>query len=137
PFEISHSQFPGPYTYEVYRGDGFTATPSVRVTPVNRISDTTFVDALIDTENEVYNYTIVLYSNTSTDLSRWVPVDTSAVASSVQLKASGNDDRIALSWKAVVPWLNTSTRYPYHLIYRENEGDAPENFTLIDSSSVV
>jgi hypothetical protein len=137
PFEINQSQFPGPYTYEVYRGDGFTGEPSVRVTPVNRISDTTFVDALIDTHNEVYNYTIVLYSNTSTDLSRWVPVDTSAVASSVQLKASGNDDRIALSWKADVPWLNTSARYPYHLIYRGNEGDAPEKFTLIDSSSVI
>jgi hypothetical protein len=133
PFEIDKSQFPGPYAYEIFRGSGFSGEPTLRVTPANQISDTTFVDAAIDTENDVYNYTIVLYSNTTTDPSRWVPVDTSAAASSVQLKARGNDTSIALSWQAEVPWSNVAPEHPYHLIYRGEEGAFPEDFTRIDS----
>jgi hypothetical protein len=133
PFEIDKTQFPGPYTYEIFRGTGFNGTPTLRVTPVNQISDTTFVDVGIDTENEVYNYTIVLYSNIITDPSRWAPVDTSATASSVQLKAHGNDGSIFLNWKAEVPWSNVAPQYPYHLIYRGEEKSDPGNFMLIDS----
>jgi hypothetical protein len=133
PFEINKADFPGPYLYEVYRGRGFDGEATVRITPVNGINDTTFVDALINTKGEVFNYKVVLYSNTATAPSQWIAIDTSSVASSVRLKALENDGAIALSWQAQVPWSNTSPEHPYHLIYRAEQGTPENSFALIDS----
>jgi hypothetical protein len=135
PFEINRLQFPGPYEYAVYRASGFTGNDFIAVTPSKRITDTTFVDSFIDTENKVYNYRIVLYSNTATDPAAWTAIDTSATASSVRLSAKAFPDKISLSWKAVVPWSNTSERFPYHLIFRK--AAAEKDFTLIDSIVTV
>lgn len=137
PFEINRNQFPGPYQYAVYRADGFHGSQYQLVTPMHRIADTTFVDKGIDTQNDIFNYRIVLYSNTATDRSTWVPIDTSARASSVRLEASAFPDRISLSWKAEVPWSNKSEKYPYHLIFRGRDNDGQENFILIDSVHIA
>lgn len=132
PFEIDRSQFPGPYEYAVYRANGFDGNDAIRITPESRIRDTTFVDDGIDTEGGIFNYRIVLYSNTVSDPASWMPVDTSAVASSVRLEPRVLPDRVALTWNADVPWLNTSDRFPYHLVFRGTSDD-PQNFILIDS----
>ena len=131
PFEIDKSQFPGPYEYAIYRGNGLAGDDVTLVTS-KRITDTTFVDSNIDTENQAYHYKIVLYSNNASDLLSWNAVDTSAVASSVWLTAKSAEDVIVLRWNAEVPWSNTSEKFPYHLVYRSVEA-APSNFILIDS----
>jgi hypothetical protein len=133
PFDINKTQYPGPYEYEVYRAGGFNGSDATRVSPANRIKDTTFLDAGLDTRNEVYNYRIVLYSNTAADPAAWIAVDTSAVASSVWLEAKGLPDGITLNWKAEVPWSNVSEKFPYHLVYRATALDTQTGFTLIDS----
>lgn len=132
PFEIDRSQFPGPYQYEVYRASGFTGNDFVIATP-SRVTDTTFTDIALNTESTVYNYRIVLYSNTSTDPTTWIAVDTSAAASSVWVNIETRADEIALHWQAEVPWTNQSAEFPYHRIYRGTESDAEEDFALIDS----
>ena len=137
PFEINKTQFPGPYEYAVYRANGFEGGNATVVTPAGRIKDTTFVDTNLNTQLQVYNYRIVLYSNTTTDLFTWIPVDTSAIASSVRLEAKALTDKIDLTWKAEVPWSNASEGFPYHLIYRGAGVTNPEDFILIDSVSVV
>lgn len=136
PFDIDSSQFPGPYEYAVYRANGFEGTDVVMVSPAQRTTDTTFVDTFINTEDDVFNYRVVLYSNTSFDSVTWVPIDTSAVASSVRLAASTFPGKISLSWSAQVPWSNTSALYPYHLIFRGTDNMAQDEFELIDSVSV-
>jgi hypothetical protein len=137
PFDIDRTLFPGPYEYEVYRGSGFNGTDLIKVSPQQRIVDTTFVDDHINTEDDVFNYRIVLFSNTSSDPATWIPIDTSAVASSVRLSASTFPDKISLSWNADVPWLNATTQYPYHLIFRGTEDMLQSDFELIDSVFVL
>lgn len=137
PFEIDRTQYPGPFRYEVYRAEGIEGTDAVLVSPQDGIPDTTFVDEGLNTKDNVYNYRIVIYSNTANDLTSYAPVDTSAIASSVRLNAGPFPDHIQLSWAATVPWLNASERFPYHLIYRGEEGQAQETFALIDSAFVI
>lgn len=134
PLEISATQFPGPYEYEVYRAEGFTAE-SVPVNISGRITDTTFVDVGINTEEKVYNYRIVLYSNTEND-SNYYPLDTSAVASTVRLEGSPGEQRIILDWSAEVPWSNVAAENRRHLIYRGERGIPEDQLDLIDSIDV-
>jgi hypothetical protein len=135
PLEIDRTQFPGPYEYEVYRGEGLISD----VTSINvsgRIRDTTFLDTNLDTKAKAYHYTIVLYTNTQND-SEYYPADTSATASSVRLTGQPGDERIILTWEAKVPWSNVATENRRHLIYRGLR-DAPENeLELIDSIDVT
>lgn len=130
PFEIDETLFPPPYTYEVVRVD--PANPDEGgevVSPV--LSDTTFVDTGLDTQNEPYGYKIYLYSEG--DL-----IDSSAVAFSVRLEPTPLVGSVELSWSAEVPWTNNSPEYPYHYIYRDNvDPNDPAAFVLIDSVNVV
>jgi gliding motility-associated-like protein len=130
PFEIDESLFPPPYTYEVVRVDPANPDEGGEViSPV--LSDTTFVDNGLDTQNEPYGYKIYLYSEG--DL-----IDSSAVAFSVRLDPTPLVGSVELSWSAEVPWSNNSPEYPYHYIYRDNVNpDDPNAFVLIDSVNVA
>ncbi|MGK7397170.1 MAG: gliding motility-associated C-terminal domain-containing protein [Candidatus Cyclobacteriaceae bacterium M3_2C_046] len=130
PFEIDQSLFPPPYTYEVFRAEGFAGQANLtRIS--GRISDTTFTDTGLDTEDQIYNYRIHLYDGSDTF------VDSSAVASTVRLDLTPLVGAIELSWEASVPWSNSDPDYPWHYIYRNQvEGDAT-GFSLIDSVQVI
>src|SRR5690606_11758786 len=53
PFDADVVQFPPPYRYELYRAVGFArGTDSVLVT---ELTDTTFLDTGLNTEDNVYN----------------------------------------------------------------------------------
>jgi hypothetical protein len=137
PLDIDIAKFPGPYRYEVYRATGFDTKNLVLVSAPAGITDTVFLDTGIDTEHESFTYRIVLYSNTAADHSSYTPIDTSAFASSVWLETSAMPDYIELSWKASVPWLNSSYRYPYHLVFRGTNTALENEFLLIDSVQVT
>src|SRR5690606_20708960 len=134
PLEISRTQFPGPYEYEVYRGEGFTSEPPLAKVS-GRITDTTFVDTSINTMDNVYNYRIVLYSNTENN-SNYFAIDTSAVASTVWQEGAPGDERIILDWNAEVPWSNVAVENRRHLIYRGEAGTPEGDLELIDSVDV-
>jgi hypothetical protein len=135
PFEISATQYPEPYEYEVYRADGFTQDEA----PVNvsgRLHDvTSFIDPSASTKSNSYNYQIVLYSKTQ-DNPTFNAIDTSAIASSVRLEIDPGVDSISLEWDAVVPWSNVYDQRPYHRIYRGVAGDHDNELVLIDSVQV-
>ena len=135
PFDISAEQYPGPYQYEVFRSDGFSQMQE----PLNvsgRLDDvTSFIDGNINTEKQVYNYQIVLYSNTQNN-PEYNAIDTSSVASSVRLSAMAGDHQMLLKWEADVPWSNVAQERPWHRIYRGVAGDAQNDFALIDSVNV-
>jgi hypothetical protein len=135
PLEIDRTQFPGPYEYEVYRGEGL-ASEDIPVNVSGRIRDTTFVDTNLDTEAKAYHYTIVLYSNAQNN-SEYFPLDTSATASSVRLGAQPGDERIVLTWEAIVPWSNVAAENRRHLIYRGLRGVPEKELILIDSVDVT
>ena len=142
PFDIDQAQFPPPYTYEVYRDDGFGEGSTVagnnertdetqeRVN-VLTTQDTSFLDTGLNTETGIYNYEIVLFDAND------VLVDTSAVASMVRIEPRPLFREIELNWVANVPWSLRSEDFPYHYIWRA-EGATFDSldFVLIDSIDV-
>lgn len=132
PFDLNKTQFPPPYRYEVYRAEGFTGNVRLTPNPIHpgRLSDTSFVDTGLNTENVIYNYRIVLYDGNETR------VDTSFTASSVRLEAKPQVNKIELTWNADVPWSNNTQDYPVHLVYRGKENMPESEFELVASVNV-
>lgn len=132
PFEASATQFPPPYSYEVYRADGFSGKANLVKTFAGRRPDTVWVDTGLNTTLNIYNYRIKCYDNSGN------PVDTSAVASTVRLDLKSSLKEIQLAWNASVPWANNSFSYPWHRIYRSTNSNSKQisDMVLIDSINV-
>lgn len=130
PFGTDTTTNPRPYTYDLYRGNGFD-TPGTLLLGGGMLSDTTFTDEGLNTLDNVYNYFVITYD------ANGVIIDTSAVASSVRLEASALKGAIEISWSANTPWSNFAQNFPMHLVYRDNviDGD-PDQLVLIDSTNV-
>ncbi|MBA4058009.1 MAG: hypothetical protein C0490_25050, partial [Marivirga sp.] len=135
PFDIDKNQFPEPYEYEIYRADGFIGDTGIA--KAGYTSDTTFLDTTINTLEQVFNYRIVVYSKPLTS-DNFIPVDTSAAASSVQVSGTPLAGGVALHWRDSVPWSNVVTSRPYHLIFRSEGSDVDESaMQVVDSVNVV
>lgn len=134
PFNINTTQFPKPYQYEIYRASKFVGEENIA--KAGRVSDTTFVDTNINTNDSVYNYRIVLYAK-PLNATEFVPVDTSASASSERLSFIAGAKKIELMWRDSVPWSNVAQQKPYHLIYRSIESTDETDMELIDSVKVT
>ena len=132
PFDLNKAQFPPPYSYEVYRAEGFTGNIRLTSSPIHpgRLSDSSYVDTGINTEEIIYNYRVVLYDGNNTR------VDTSFTASTVRLEAKPQVQKIELSWNADVPWSNQTQAFPRHLIYRGPANATENDLVLIDSVDV-
>ncbi len=130
PFDLNAQQFPPPYEYEVYRAEGFEGTQQITKAHAGRLADTTFVDMNLNTEEQVYNYRVVLYDRNN------VRVDTSFTASSVRLAAQGGATTVDLAWQAEVPWSNQTQSFPLHDIFRGAAGQPDDALVLIDQVDV-
>ncbi|WP_268122278.1 gliding motility-associated C-terminal domain-containing protein [Roseivirga pacifica] len=132
PLEINTTLFPPPYKYDLIRFEGFDGLGQRSL--VTTITDTTFIDSGLNTENLPYRYMVRFYDNADN------LIDSSATASSVRLEALSLIEAIELNWEAEVPWSNRTQSFPYHYIYR-NRTDAAasdtDNFELIDSTLVT
>jgi hypothetical protein len=113
PFEADPVQFPPPYTYKVFRAEGFTGESALAEVPDPDDADTEVVDTGLNTENKIYNYRVYSYA------SNGAPLDTSAVASSVRVEAQSQLNRIQLTWDASVPWSNVVPGFT-HKVYRSD-----------------
>ncbi len=131
PFEADPGQFPPPYRYALYRAIGCArGTDSVLV--ANNLSDTTFLDKGLNTEDNVYNYSVFAFSSNN------LPVGSSFPASSVRLTAQSQVGSIQLNWNACVPWSNKIQSVPNkHRIYRGPEGATESELVLIDEVDVL
>lgn len=131
PFDVDQTLFPPPYNYELYRADGFARGADSVLVAAN-ISDTTFVDIDVNTQDNVYNYSVTAYASTG------IRVGSSVPASSVRLAATSSIGKIQLSWRAFVPWSNQIQSFPNrHLIYKGPEGATEQQLVLIDSVDVT
>jgi CHU_C Type IX secretion signal domain len=132
PFDLNKSQFPPPYSYEVYRAEGFSGNVKLTASPIHpgKLSDSTYTDTNVNSEEIIYNYRVVLYDANN------IRVDTSVTASTVRLETKPEIDRIELTWNADVPWSNQTQTYPRHLIYRGTANATENQLTLIDSVDV-
>ncbi|HEY3403087.1 MAG TPA: gliding motility-associated C-terminal domain-containing protein [Ohtaekwangia sp.] len=135
PFAINKVQFPEPYEYEVYRAYGFAHDIGLqKIEP--RVGDTTFLDKTLNTLDSVYNYRVVVYAKPQGS-DEFVPVDTSARASSVRLMATPGLNQIELTWRDSVAWSNVAFTNPWHRIYRGVHGEPENEMVLLDSVNVA
>ena len=69
PFEADPGQFPPPYRYALYRAVGFArGDDSVLVANNLTAPDTTFLDTGLNTEDNVYNYSVTAYASNNIEL---------------------------------------------------------------------
>lgn len=130
PYEADPAQFPGPFTYQVYRAD--LASGDANLTLITTTPNLSFTDTGLDTEKKVYNYRVIAVAANGT------PLDPSASASTVRLEADSQLNKIQLTWSATVPWSNQIQTIPNkHLIYRGPEGATEDALELIDSVDVT
>lgn len=130
PFQINKNLFPKPYEYDLWRTKDGIAFKKINA---KRLTDTTYLDANINTRDSVYGYKVVLYAPKS--IAQENPLDTSKVAFTPRLDFKPLDGAIQLSWKAKTPWSNRNVRFPYHRIYRKKIDDPA--FQLMDSVDVT
>lgn len=129
PLEVDEADFPPPYTYDLYRGEGFTGGPYTLIQ--ENTSDTSFVDTGLNTSQEVYNYYVMFRSKNA-------EVDSSAAASTVRLTPQPMVGGIELNWQAEVPWSNQVQEAAYHYIYRNKVPGRPgDELVLIDSVNAI
>jgi hypothetical protein len=131
PFDADPSQYPRPYSYDVYRASGkIRSGDSLLI--ANHINDTTFIDNALNTRDYSYNYSVVAFDHNGR------AVGSSRVASSVRLSSAPTSKEIVLHWEAAVPWSNQIVSFPnQHLIYRESENASEQDLVLIDSVDVT
>lgn len=109
--------FPGPYRYQLRRGQGFNPDTYVEVPGANFTTnffsqevDTSFLDTNLNTSDFPHSYIVDFYAGQISQV-----YGSSSPASSVFLGISSNDKLIDLIWGEVVPWENFE-----YTIYRKN-----------------
>jgi hypothetical protein len=132
PFDIDKTQFPPPYTYKVYRAEGFSGKIKIVEAFPGTRPDTVFVDkdSGLNTRDVTYNYRILGFDKNG------IKIDSSSVASSVRLELKPKFEEIELNWIANVPWSNNTVAYPLHRIYRGPAGATESQMVLIDNVNV-
>lgn len=132
PFDADPTQFPKEpygYDYRVERAEGFTGTNFVPIHTGTLPGDTTILDTGLDTENRIYNYRVIAFSQGQ-------PFDQSARASTVRLELTPASQQMGLTWSAAVPWSNQVQAFPEHYIYRGPENATENDMVLIAQKNV-
>ncbi len=120
PTDLDTIQYPGPYEFRWLRSinnAAFQEIKSISNNFLGNITDTTYSDNVLNTQNDQFNYRVDLYSNGTL-------VGSSRLASSIFLGSSSAENQVVnLSWNVNVPWDNDS-----FIVYRLN------NLTLLFDS---
>ncbi len=128
PFEIDQTMFPPPYKYEILRSEGLVnngVNVNLGQTANTFYNDTGSVSDPLNTLSNPYNYQVILIDVNDQ------AVDTSAVASTVELEPTPLVSAIELNWDAEVPWSNNTQDFPTHFVYRDNIASDPNELIQI------
>jgi gliding motility-associated-like protein len=124
PIELDTIEYPGPYSYLLYRNDGVIwSGDGELIKTFDDINDTMYLDADVNlnTHDKAYSYRVDIENETVK------PISSSQKASSVFLRTDPTDHEVKLLWTPVVPWENELT-----VIYRKDPGE-----TYYDSIGVT
>ncbi|PLX14676.1 MAG: hypothetical protein C0598_00745, partial [Marinilabiliales bacterium] len=113
PIDLDTIQYPGPYSYIIYRNEGLNWTNPVLIAELQDLDDTIYYDSEVNINMlEVpLKYMVDLESSTVGY------IGSSQKASSVFLNTEPRDKEIYLTWNVDVPWNNYKA-----IIYRRSEG---------------
>jgi len=101
--------FTPPYRYELVRYEGFTPTgtetliATIDAPSFSALTDTSYIDSLLNTESTPYTYRLKFYF---TDTGILELLGTTDPASSIFLTAAPADNALNVSWNFDVPWTN-------------------------------
>ena len=135
--DLDTTIFLPPYKYELLRYDGFDATGTETLIAAFtaptffELTDTSYIDSLINTESIAHTYKIKFYF---TDLGLFELLGATQSASTVLLGSVPGDNKLNLSWNFNVPWLN----FQYDVYKETPTGSGNFEFlaTTIDPSYV-
>lgn len=123
PFEIDSILTPGPFEYNLIRRN--SAGEEVIVFESSELTDTTYVDSLLNTQDQKYSYRVEFFNRT---VGNDFIIGTSRIANSLYLNIDETDQTLILYLDENVPWTNNQYR-----VYLEDPIDS-DNFVLVDSS---
>lgn len=124
PTELDPAQTPGPFRYRIYRSLG--GGPFTLIDSLSGLTDTTFIDTLLNTQSQPVRYDIELVNLTPGNT---FVVGSSGPASSVYLLIDPTDESLVLEWLDPVPWINDS-----FVVQKKNE--ATGLFETLDTVTV-
>ncbi|MBN2668293.1 MAG: gliding motility-associated C-terminal domain-containing protein [Bacteroidales bacterium] len=116
---------PGPYVFLIYRSEDIIGQNLVLIDSTLSINDTTYLDSLLNTVDNIYSYSVEMYNNTPGNR---LLIGTPQLASSSFLKAYPGDNSVTLKLKRSTPWLN-DTMVVYRMNYNASVYDSV-GFTL-------
>lgn len=101
---------PGPYRFNLYRGDGFTTANTLiwssTVHPFLAHPDTNLIVQDLNTGSQANVYRVELLGRASDPVPE--VIGSSSPASSVFISATPNDEQLTISWALNTPWLNSN-----------------------------
>jgi len=105
PKELDTIAIPGPYIYHIYRNSGINPVNFVLIDSLSGISDTIYIDTLLNTSGLAYSYQVDLINNSPGNK---FLIGSTQKASSVFVSSTGTNQAVNLSWEFSVPWYNQS-----------------------------
>jgi gliding motility-associated-like protein len=123
---------PAPYKYELYRGTGFNLTNPVLINSFTansfaELTDSSFIDSLLDTKDQPYSYRLIFYSNGIN-----LGYSDSASSTFLVVKAGVSRHQLNLSWQSNDQWIDTS-----FVIYKENASGQFVQLTITKNQQFV
>lgn len=105
PSVIDTALLTGPYQFRLYRADTITKANqliySTPVSPMLYLTDTTFIDTLINTTDSIHTYRVEFFNNGN-------KIGSSSNGTTVFLYVQPNDRSNLLTWNCKTPWTNTN-----------------------------
>ena len=124
PTELDTIQIPGPYEYQLFRKDNSPGSEFTEIASFGLLTDTTFTDIQLNTEELQFRYRIDFYNR---EPGNEYLIGTTVVAPSTYLSIESSDRALQLYWNNDVPWINHHWE-----IFRQDPGNM--NFALIGAS---
>jgi len=117
PTELDTTQYPPPYTMQLQRSGNANGPYSnigaaYSFPNFASLSDTSYVDSLLNTEQNTYYYKVLFSATVNSNLR---VIEQSSVAGSVYLNPNPTNRSILLKWDPETPWINKDA-----IIYRQN-----------------
>lgn len=109
PTQLDLTQTPGPFRYVLQKDVAGVWTD---VTSFTNLTDTTYTESGLNTQNTQYNYRVQFHNETPGNT---FLIGTTQTATTTFLNVAPGDEKNRLSWTLNVPWTNN-----YYTVYREN-----------------
>lgn len=112
PTQLDTIQAKGPYKYLINRSVGLNSTNFTLIDSLSFLNDTIYIDSLLNTKENLYNYRIDLYNNT---VGNRFLVGSTQIAPSIFISLIPGDNKLSINWNSNVPWKNDT-----FVVYRQN-----------------